>query len=238
MKDRRLMRKRHGLQFPLIVLSFFYTACLYAQASSPTGTAAPNSNAEANQQPNLSEHQLPQNQTQHSDLGTEVISAVVGALAGAFLGGVFGWKASIGAVNATEALARAHEKEQAANLRQMLRAEIDFNLSALQADQAWRKDQPEELLPGQWVALHPAPAWSTVVWENSVLLLAKALKSDEVLPVHQFYTSLRSLTSARQVLEIVWRESEHPQNDYGPSYEHVLRLESEMLKTKNPISVG
>ena len=174
-------------------------------------------------------------QGKHSDSKSELISAVVGAVVGAIVGGIIGWRGSISAVNATEALARERETDQAMNLREMLRSEMEYNLQAIQDDLAWRNDQPEDFLPSQWIAHHPCPSWSSVVWANSVALLAKALKREEVLSVHKFYASLSSLTAARQALTAAWRQSKKPHIDSTSAFDEVLRLEGELLSAKNPL---
>ncbi|HEX3741371.1 MAG TPA: hypothetical protein VHV29_16855, partial [Terriglobales bacterium] len=126
---------------------------------------------------------------------------LIGALGGAVIGGLIAWFAGIRAANRTAVLEAARdqkkEAEEDATVRAMLDVEIDLNLNMLRQEQARLKDQPEDATSFEWVAMHPCPQWSTVVWEHSVLLVHRALNPEQVIAVQRVYTLLHSLTVAR-----------------------------------------
>jgi hypothetical protein len=166
---------------------------------------------------------------------SEFVGNLVSAVVGALVGGLIGWRASLTAVRQTEELAHKREIEQAQTLRKMVESEIDYNLKALQEDAERLKEWPQDITGIQWTALHPCPRWSTVVWEHSVSMLALSLDRPEALAVYTFYSSLQSLTYARETLMKIELESRHPQLEHDVPYSRIERLTKEIQSVGNPL---
>lgn len=169
------------------------------------------------------------------DLPSDFVGNLISAVVGALVGGLIGWRASLKAVRQTEELAQLREREQSETLRKMVESEIEYNLRALQEDVERLQTWPTNITGIAWTALHPCPRWSTVVWEHSVPLLALSLDRRETLAVYTFYSSLQSLTSARETLMKIQLESQHPQLEEDVPFSRIEKLSAEIRSAGNPL---
>ncbi len=162
---------------------------------------------------------------------------LIGALGGAVIGGLIALFAGIKAANRTAVLEakrdQKKEDEEAATVKAMLDVEIELNLSMLRQEAGRLKEQPEDATSFEWLAVHPCPQWSTVVWEHSVLLVHRALKPEQVIAVQRVYTLLHSLTVARNAVVSVIEQGGHHKAEVA--FRRSNQIMGELLNQGNPL---
>ena len=132
-----------------------------------------------------------------------------------------------------EARDRKMETDEASTVQAMLDVEIELNLEMLREEEARLKNQPEDATAYEWLAFHPCPRWSTVVWENSVLRVSRALEPKQVIAVQKVYNSLHSLTVAREAVARVIESGGH--HKATVAFERAKGIMGELLGDGNPL---
>jgi hypothetical protein len=211
--------------------------CLALQAQRDNSQPATTANAPANAAPGVSNDQAKRNSDSKEKVTPDAKLGLIGALAGAIIGGAIAWFAGIKTANRAAVLTELHDKkiegEEAATVRAMLDVEIEMNLQMLRDEQARLQSQPEDVTAFEWLALHPSPQWSTVVWERSVLRVHHALSKSEILNVQKLYNSLHSMTVAREAAVRVIERGQH--YEARVSFNRAKELMNGVLANGNPL---
>lgn len=238
--------KRHltFVLWPFYVSVFFLVIALVlncgeaAAGTNPSGAGAPSgASASVQSQAKAGTQNQSEKPTTEKGITQDAKVGLIGALAGAVIGGLIAWFAGIKAANRTAVLEAARDRkkeaEEDATVRAMLDVEIELNLNMLREEEARLKDQPEDATSFEWIAMHPCPQWSTVVWEHSVLLVHRALEPKQVIAVQGVYTLLHSLTVARNAVVRVIEEGGHHKAEVA--YRRSKQIMGELLKQGNPL---
>ncbi len=220
----------------ILGLALTHVTCLAAvvlQAANPPVKTAPASAKTDPGSPNPEKHDKEANPKVTPDAKV----GLLGALAGAIVGRAIAWFVGIKSANRAAVLADKRderlEREEAKTVRAMLDVEIEMNLQMLREEKDRLDDQPEDATAFEWMARHPCPEWSTVVWERSVLHVHRALSPKETLAVQKLYNSLHSLTVARESVTSILARGQHHEAEV--SFRRAKDLTNKVLEAGNPL---